>query len=193
MPTECSAPLFDFGTVEGRRIEASFDGGDISSDAGGALLLRQAERRFGLLAAAARCLPDRRNPGLVQHTRLAQLTQRVFGIALGYEDLTDHDQVRHDPVLATLTGKLRALAVATAKRSSALPEVPTVAESGLPGFEAVAWFGIVAPPGTPAAVAQKVSPRARLAAVATLTSASSPWSAASMPRTIPRSTAQITG
>lgn len=94
--TECTGQGELFGKVGRSQIEAAFDGGDISSDAGGALLLRQAERRFGLLAAAARCLPDQRNPTLVRHTRLAQLTQRVFGIALGYEDLNDHDTLRED-------------------------------------------------------------------------------------------------
>lgn len=106
--TECTEQGELFGKVGRSRIEASFDGGDISSDAGGALLLRQAERRFGLLAAAARCLPDRRNPDLVQHTRLAQLTQRVFGIALGYEDLNDHDTLREDWGLRLALGQRKA-------------------------------------------------------------------------------------
>jgi len=103
--TECTEQLELFGKVGRARIEASFEGGDISSDAGGALLLRQTERRFGLLAAAARCLPDTRNPNLIRHTRLAQLTQRVFGIALGYEDLNDHDRLREDWALRTALGQ----------------------------------------------------------------------------------------
>lgn len=94
--TKCTAQGELFGNVGRARIEATFDGGDISSDAGGALLLRQAERRFGLLVAAARCLPDGRDPRKRRHSRLAQITQRVFGIALGYEDLNDHDTLRQD-------------------------------------------------------------------------------------------------
>jgi len=103
--TECTEQFELFGKVGRARIEATFEGGDISSDAGGALLLRQAERRFGLLAAAARCLPDTRNPNLIRHTRLAQLTQRVFGIALGYEDLNDHEHLREDWALRTALGQ----------------------------------------------------------------------------------------
>lgn len=105
--TECTGQRELFGKVGRARIEATFEGGDISSDAGGALLLRQAERRFGLLAAAARCLPDHRNPHLIQHTRRAQLTQRVFGIALGYEDLNDHDTLRADRALQMALGQRR--------------------------------------------------------------------------------------
>lgn len=103
--TECTEQCELFGKVGRARIEASFEGGDISSDAGGTLLLRQTERRFGLLAAAAGCLPDARNPNLIKHTRLAQLTQRVFGIALGYEDLNDHDRLREDWALRTALGQ----------------------------------------------------------------------------------------
>jgi hypothetical protein len=99
--TECTEQLELFGRVGRARVSAEFSGGEISSDGGGALLLRQAERRFGLLAAAAKCLPDDRADGRVRHTRLAQLTQRVYGIALGYEDLNDHDQLRHDAALKT--------------------------------------------------------------------------------------------
>lgn len=106
--TECTEQGELFGKIGRSRIKASFDGGEISSDAGGALLLRQAERRFGLLAAAARCLPDGRNPELVQHTRLAQLSQRVFGIALGYEDLNDHDTLREDWGLRLALGQRKA-------------------------------------------------------------------------------------
>src|SRR5690606_26145408 len=106
--TECTGQFDLFGKVGRAQIEASFDGGDLSSDAGGALLLRQAESRFGLLAAAARCLPDDRNPERVRHSRLAQLTQRVFGIALGYEDLNDHDTLRSDQALRVALGQCHA-------------------------------------------------------------------------------------
>ena len=106
--TECTGQGDLFGSVGRARIEAAFDGGDLSSDAGGALLLRQAEARFGVLAAAARCLPDDRNPERVRHSRLAQLTQRVFGIALGYEDLNDHDTLRSDEALRVALGQRHA-------------------------------------------------------------------------------------
>lgn len=99
--TECTEQLELFGRLGRAQVSAEFSGGEISSDGGGALLLRQTERRFGLLAAAAKCLPDDRVDGRVRHTRLAQLTQRVFAIALGYEDLNDHDQLRHDLALKT--------------------------------------------------------------------------------------------
>lgn len=94
--TDCTGQGELFGSIGRARIEAAFDGGDISSDAGGALLLRQAERRIGLLAAAAKCLPDARSARKVQHSRLSQLKQRVFAIAMGYEDLNDHDTLRED-------------------------------------------------------------------------------------------------
>jgi Transposase DDE domain group 1 len=107
MPTQCSRDLFGFAPVEGRRVEAGFDGGDATSDAG-ALLLGATDRAIGLVGRFAACFEDGRNAGLVEHTVATMVAQRVFGIALGYEDLIDHDQLRHDPVLATLVGKLRA-------------------------------------------------------------------------------------
>jgi len=103
--TECTERFDLFGKIGRARIEAAFAGGELSSDAGGALLLRQAERHCGLLRAAAACLPDDRAPDRIRHTRLAQLTQRVFGIALGYEDLNDHDRLRADPALQTALGQ----------------------------------------------------------------------------------------
>lgn len=103
--TECTVQVDLFGKVGRAQIEPSFEGYEISSDAGGALLLKQAERKYGLLAAAARCLPDYRNPFLIAHTRLAQLTQRVFGIALGYEDLNDHTRLRSDTALQVAMGQ----------------------------------------------------------------------------------------
>jgi hypothetical protein len=107
MPTECSAELFEFAPVEGRRVVASFDGGAITSDAG-ALLLGQADRAIRLIERFAACFTDARTPELVEHKVETLVMQRVFGIALGYEDLNDHDQLRSDPVLAVLAGKLEA-------------------------------------------------------------------------------------
>jgi hypothetical protein len=107
MPTQCSRDLFGYEVVEGRQVVAGFDGGAVTSDAGG-LLLGAADRAIGLVARFAACFVDRRNPGLIEHRVETLVAQRVFGIALGYEDLVDHDQLRHDPVLATLVGKLEA-------------------------------------------------------------------------------------
>jgi hypothetical protein len=85
-------------------VTAAFDGGTITSD-GGALLLRELESRTGLLASLAECFDDHRDPELVEHTVEELLKQRVFALALGYEDLNDHDELRSDPLLATLVGK----------------------------------------------------------------------------------------
>ena len=107
MPTECSATLFEFAPVEGRRVVAGFDGGAITSDAG-ALLLGQTDRAIGLIERFAACFSDARMPELVEHQVETMVMQRVFGIALGYEDLVDHDELRCDPVMAVLAGKLEA-------------------------------------------------------------------------------------
>ncbi len=105
MPTECNPELFDFGTVEGRAVEAAFDGGVITSDAG-ALLLGATDRAIDLIGRFARCFRDHRSAELIEHDVVTLVGQRVFGIALGYEDLNDHDELRHDPVMAVLAGKL---------------------------------------------------------------------------------------
>jgi hypothetical protein len=104
METECSKSSFDFQPLAGRQITARFDGGTITSDAGG-LLLREVEAATGLLAKLATCFDDHRDPELIEHTVEALLKQRVFALALGYEDLNDHDQLRADPLLAVLVGK----------------------------------------------------------------------------------------
>ncbi len=107
MPTECSAERFDFGVVEGRVVDAAFDAGLVTSDAG-ALLLGATDRAIGLVDRLASCFRDYRRQDLVEHGVATLIGQRVYGIALGYEDLNDHDQLRHDPVLAVLAGKLTA-------------------------------------------------------------------------------------
>jgi hypothetical protein len=107
MPTECSRDLFGYEVVEGRQVVAAFDGGQVTSDAG-ALLLGAANRALGLVRRLVGCFTDGRAPELVEHTVETMLMQRIGGIALGYEDLVDHDELRHDPVLATLVGKLEA-------------------------------------------------------------------------------------
>ena len=107
MPTECSADLFGFAPVEGREVVAAFDGGAISSD-GGALLLGAADRAIAMTDRFAACFHDVRCQALIEHEVGTLVGQRVFGIALGYEDLNDHDELRHDPVMAVLAGKLAA-------------------------------------------------------------------------------------
>src|SRR5258708_18940709 len=105
MPTECTPTLFEFEAVEGRAVVASFDGGDITSNAG-ALLLGQIDRGLGLMRRFAACFTDRRNPCFVEHEIETLVGQRIFGLALGYEDLNDHDELRKDPTFAVLAGKL---------------------------------------------------------------------------------------
>jgi len=107
MRTECNPDPLLFAPVEGRTVVASFDGGAITSDAG-ALLLGATDRAINLLGRFASCFSDARDPERVEHEVATLIGQRVFGIALGYEDLIDHDQIRHDPVLAVLAGKLAA-------------------------------------------------------------------------------------
>ena len=107
MPTECTPESFDFGTAEGRRIIAAFDAGRVTSDAG-ALLLGAADKAIGLVDRLAACFSDDRRADLVEHRLPTLIGQRVFAIALGYEDLVDHDELRNDPVLAALSGKLEA-------------------------------------------------------------------------------------
>jgi hypothetical protein len=103
MATECSPSLFDFARVEGRTVVAAFDGGRITSEAG-ALLLGTVDRVIGLTRRFAACFHDARDPACVEHEVETLVVQRVVGIALGYEDLLDHDELRHDPVLAVLAG-----------------------------------------------------------------------------------------
>jgi hypothetical protein len=107
MPTECSPTLFEFAPVEGRTVMAGFDGGALTSHAG-ALLLGATDRAVGLVGRFATCSRDARASERIEHEVATLIGQRVFGIALGYEDLLDHDQLRHDPVLAVLAGKLQA-------------------------------------------------------------------------------------
>ena len=107
MPTDGSADRFEFARVEGRDVIASFDGGPITSDAG-ALLLGATDRSIGLVRRFAACFTDHRAADQVEHSVAALVGQRVLALALGDEDLVDHDQLRHDPALAAVTGKLAA-------------------------------------------------------------------------------------
>ena len=107
MQTECSVEQLQFSCVERRRVVAGFDGGMVSSDAG-ALLLGRADEAIGLIDRLADCFTDMRHADWIEHSVRTLVGQRVFGIALGYEDLNDHEQLRHDPVFGALLGKLEA-------------------------------------------------------------------------------------
>ena len=102
--TECNQSSFGFEACGSREIVARFDGGTISSD-GGALLLRQTDKRLNLLPRLAECFLDGRNPDQVEHSVLEMLSQRIYGLALGYEDVNDHEQLRTDPVFGVLAGR----------------------------------------------------------------------------------------
>jgi hypothetical protein len=104
MKTECIQKSFEFQALAGREVVGRFDGGRITSDAGG-VLLREVEQATGILQKFAACFEDHRDPDLIEHTTRELLSQRVYGLALGYEDLNDHDDLRHDPLLAVLVGK----------------------------------------------------------------------------------------
>ena len=102
--TECTPSSFGFEEHFSRDVVARFDGGRMTSDAG-ALLLRETNRRLNLLGRLAACFEDRRQPWLISHSVEEMVSQRVYGLALGYEDLNDHDQLREDPLLGVLSGK----------------------------------------------------------------------------------------
>ena len=104
MKTECNANTFPFQTETSRQIVARFDGGTITSDGGG-LLLREVERRTGILEQFSACFADYRDPDLIEHPVEDLVAQRVYALTLGYEDLNDHEQLRADPLLASLVGK----------------------------------------------------------------------------------------
>ena len=105
MQTECISGQFEFEGFDGRRVVAAFDGGAVTSDGGG-LLLREADRAIGLIERVAACFVDEREQDQVVHTLPALVGQRIVGIALGYEDVNDHDELRHDPVLALFADRL---------------------------------------------------------------------------------------
>ncbi len=100
--TECNRQPLLFSSLSPQKVVADFGGGRLTSDAGG-LLLREADRRIGLTTALAACITDPRDPAKITHELRTLLAQRIFGIALGYEDLNDHQTLRDDPLLAVLT------------------------------------------------------------------------------------------
>ena len=107
MRTQCNAEQLEFSRAGRRRVVAAFDGGTVSSD-GGALLLGKADAAIGLIDRLAKCCVDERAPALIQYSVRTLVGQRVFGLALGYEDVNDHERLRHDPALGALLGKLSA-------------------------------------------------------------------------------------
>lgn len=105
MPTECKTDKFEFEGLKGRRVVSSFDGGAMTSDAG-ALLLRQTDRAIGLFSRVATCFGDYRSARFRVHEVHTLVAQRIAAIALGYEDVIDHDELRHDPVLSLPSDRL---------------------------------------------------------------------------------------
>ncbi len=104
MRTECTAGQLEFHGLKRRRVVGRFNGGRISSDGGG-LLLREVERRTHVLKRLAECFVDHRDADQIEHSVESLIKQRVMGLALGYEDLNDHDVLRHDPLLAVLSDR----------------------------------------------------------------------------------------
>ena len=102
--TECTQTSFQFATESRREVVARFDGGTITTEAGG-LLLHQTEQKTGILRQFAGCFQDHRDPTRTEHSVGELVRQRIYGLAQGYEDLNDHDQLRADPLLALLCGK----------------------------------------------------------------------------------------
>ncbi len=102
--TECSRSQFPFEAHFSRQVVGRFDGSRLTTD-GGALLLRQADRRIGLLRRVVGCFTDTRQRERIEHELAEMLAQRIYALALGYEDLNDHEELRRDPLLAVLAGK----------------------------------------------------------------------------------------
>lgn len=104
MNTQCTQQTFEFHALGRREVVGTFDGGRITSDGGG-VLLREAERIVGVIRQLAACFHDHRDPERIEHTVDELVAQRIYGLAHGYEDLNDHDELRHDPLMAVLVGK----------------------------------------------------------------------------------------
>ena len=138
--TECSVHEFRFEAPDRREIVARFDGGTISSD-GGALLLAETERRTRILARFAACFHDHRDPSRVEHTAAELVKQRVLGLCLGYEDLSDHETLRDDPLLCTLAGKARSSTRLAGKSTLSRLELSTATDAANDRYKRVAIDG----------------------------------------------------
>lgn len=125
--TVCNPELFQFPAVKKRALSASFTGGEVTSD-GGITLLRQTDRRLGLTKALAKVLPDPRDPQRIEHPLLSLVRQRIYGLAQGYEDLNDHDTLRHDLAWQTAV-----------ERDTALASSPTLCRLENRADRQVAW------------------------------------------------------
>jgi hypothetical protein len=104
LPTQCNQDYLEFHPLDKREVRGGFDGGTITSDAGG-LLLREVEKRTGIIAQFAACFRDHRQAERIEHRVEELVAQRVYGLALGYEDLNDHEELRRDPLLGVLAEK----------------------------------------------------------------------------------------
>src|SRR4030095_10029820 len=102
--TQCTQSGLDFKAHYSRDVVARFDGGAISSD-GGSLLLRETDQRLNLLTRFSNCFLDGREQDRVEHSILEMISQRIYGLALGYEDVNDHEQLRRDPLFGVLVGR----------------------------------------------------------------------------------------
>jgi len=100
--TDCNTQPLLFSSLGSKKIQADFNGGSLTSDAG-ALLLREVDKHLGLIDAINSCVPDPRNQFFIAHQQRTMLAQRIFGISLGYEDLNDHQSLRDDPLLHIIT------------------------------------------------------------------------------------------
>ena len=148
MPTECSSEQLEFQGLGSRRVIAMFDAGHVSSD-GGALLLREVELRTGILQRFGACFTDYRSPSRREHSIVELLSQRIFGLCLGYEDLNDHDRLRIDPVLAVACGKVDPTGQSRARvrdRGRPLASPSTLNRLELTGEAASRYKKIVAAP-----------------------------------------------
>ncbi len=142
--TDCNREPLLFSSLGRQEIVADFNGGRLTSDAGG-LLLRKADRRLGLTRKLAACIPDPRHPLLVIHEQETMLAQRVFGIALGYEDRNDHDTLRTDPLFAVLADKKPEADGVEGDRGGSCPRLdhpPEAAEGGRSGGDLRASGGL---------------------------------------------------
>jgi len=102
--TQCNLFPIEFQQHNRKKVIANFDGGHITSD-GGAILLRELEKKTNILKRFSGCFTDYRDQDKIEHSLLEMLSQRIYGIILGYEDLNDHDQLRTDAILSLLSGK----------------------------------------------------------------------------------------